>query len=515
MASGFIVRKNRYYDSVFLMGVDRRLSQLPGVRQTAVLMASENNKRFLAEMGIRGAELDAAQADDLIVAVIADSPKLVEQVLGNLLDEALMSLETSTRVSDLRTLEEGLRAAPTANLAVLTIPGEYVDREAQAALESGLNLFIFSSNVPIEAERKLKQFASERKLLVMGPDCGTSILNGVGVGFANVVRRGSIGVIGSSGTGLQEFTCQIHNAGHGISQAIGTGSQDLSDEIGGITTFTALEALESDPPTKVIAIIGKPPGSETLKRLVSRLEASSKPIVACLLGRSADEGATRGNVHWVRTIDAAVQAAIQLPTLQANPLGDLLSAEQLELAKDLRTARTSNQRYLRGLFAGGTFCYQSQLILAEAGLTVYSNAPLEEEFELTDPNRSQEHTLIDMGDEVFTLGRPHPMIDGTLRRQRVLAEYSDPGVAVLLLDFILGFNAAMDPVGEILDAISEGKRRRQETAGDPTIVASICGTDGDAQDLSLQSKLLREADVYLFNSNAKAAAFCSALLKDA
>jgi hypothetical protein len=228
-----------------------------------------------------------------------------------------------------------------------------------------------------------------------------------------------------------------------------------------------------------------------------------------------DEGTNRGNVHWARTIDAAVQAAIQLPTLQANPLGDLLSAEQLELAKALRAARTSDQRYLRGLFAGGTFCYQSQLILREAGLAVYSNAPLMVEYKLTDPNRSREHTLIDMGDEVFTLGRPHPMIDGALRRQRVLAEYSDPSVAVLLLDFILGFNAAMDPVGEILDAIGEGKRRRQATAGHPTIVASICGTDGDAQDLALQSKMLREAGVHLFNSNAKAAAFCSELLKKA
>jgi succinyl-CoA synthetase alpha subunit len=432
-----------------------------------------------------------------------------------LLEEALLSLETSTRVSDLHTLEAGLRAAPTANLAVLTIPGEYVEREAQAALESGLNLFIFSSNVPLEAERKLKQFATERKLLVMGPDCGTSILNGVGVGFANVVRRGSIGVIGPSGTGLQEFTCQIHNAGYGISQAIGTGSHDLSDEIGGITTFMALDALESDPPSEVIAIIAKPPGSETLKRLVSRLEASSKPTVACLLGSPMDEGATRGNVHWARTIDAAVQAAIRLSSRQESPLGDLLSAEELELAKALRAARTSNQRHLRGLFAGGTFCYQSQLILREAGLMVYSNAPMEKEFKLADLNRSREHTLIDMGDEVFTLGRPHPMIDGTLRRQRVLAEYSDPSVAVLLLDFILGFNAAMDPVGEILDAIIEGKRRRQKQAGDPTIVASICGTDGDSQDLELQSKLLREAEVYLFNSNAKAAAFCSELLKDA
>ena len=513
MAAGFVVRKNRYFDSVFLMGVNKRLSQLVGVRQTAVLMGSENNKGLLADIGIGGGEIEAAQPSDLIVAVIADSPEVVGQVLEHGLAEALTALEAGAPASKLHTLAEGLQALQAANMAVLTIPGEHVYREARKALESNLNLFIFSSNVPLEEERKLKELARGRGLLVMGPDCGTSILNGVGLGFANAIRRGSIGAIGPSGTGLQEFTCQIHHAGLGISHAIGTGSHDLSDEIGGVTTFMALEALEADPATQVIAIIAKPPGGGMADGLITRLEMCSKPVVACLLGTSLEHAGSAGEIHWARTIDAAIQRVVALGGGPQSSSGEPLSAEERALAKRLRSTRVPGQQHLRGVFAGGTFCYQSQQILRDAGVTTYSNAPLDDEHRLPDPLRSREHTLIDMGDEIFTLGRPHPMIDSSLRAQRVLAEFSDPSVAVLLLDFILGYNAAMDPVGEILEAVLEGRQRRSSEAGDIAVVASMCGTEDDPQDLALQSRMLREAGVHVFSSNARAASFCCELLK--
>jgi succinyl-CoA synthetase alpha subunit len=513
MAAGFVVRKNRYFDSVFLMGVNKRLSQLVGVRQTAVLMGSENNKRLLADIGIGGAEIEAAQPSDLIVAVIADSPEIVEQVLDHGLEAALIALEASAPASKLHTLAEGLQALPAANLAVLTIPGEHVYREASKALESNLNLFIFSSNVRLEEELQLKELAQERGLLVMGPDCGTSILNGVGLGFANAVRRGAVGAIGPSGTGLQEFTCQIHHSGLGISHALGTGSRDLSAEIGGITTFAALEALEADPTTQVIAIIAKPPGRGMAEGLVARLEKCSKPVVACLLGTSLDLAGSAGEVYWARTIDAAVQRVVDLSGGSPAPSGGPAASDERAPARNLRSARMPGQQFLRGVFAGGTFCYQSQQILRDAGVTTFSNAPLDEEHRLADPLHSREHTLVDMGDEVFTLGRPHPMIDSSLRAQRVLAEFSDPSVAVLLVDFILGYNAAMDPVGEILEAVLEGRQRRPREVGDIAVVASMCGTEDDPQDLALQSRMLREAGLHVFSSNARAASFCCELLK--
>jgi len=512
MASGFVIRKNQYYDSVFLMGVNRRISEVKGVQQSAVLMGTHANKELLAAIGIRDAQIDAAQPNDLVVAVVAETPQIVEEVLGRL-DEWLQPAVEGAPVSALRSLEDGLANKPNANLALISVPGEYAAREARKALEAGLNVFLFSSNVPIEEELRLKQFAAQRGLIVMGPDCGTSLIGGVGLGFANAVRRGPIGVIGAAGTGLQEFTCQVHNAGWGISHAIGTGSRDLSDKIGGITALTALDALEDDPQTEAIAIISKPPGARTLERLIERSQACRKPIIGCFLGVRENLGDSATAFQSARTIDQAVQLAIAAVTGKPPALPTLLSAEEREWLAQERAGWAVGQKYLRGLFAGGTFCYQAQQILQDAGIPAYSNAPLVQARALAHPDRSREHTVVDMGDEYYTTGRPHPMIDGTLRKQRILAESRDPQVAILLLDFILGYGASMDPVGELYDAIVEARQTVRRRGGALTVVASICGTDGDPQDLALQTNLLKEAGAIVFPSSARAAFFCSELLR--
>lgn len=512
MASGFLIRKGTYYDSVFLMGVNKRLSQAEGVRQTAMVMGTEQNKRLLADIGIGGEPMDAALPDDLIVAVIADTQQVVDTVLGGL-DEALQAVESGHPSSNLRTLDEALRIGPEAGLAVFTIPGAYVYREARKALEAGLNVFIFSSNVPLAEELELKQLASLNHRLVMGPDCGTSILRGVGVGFANVVRQGRIGVIGPAGTGLQEFTAQVHHAGHGISHAIGTGSRDLSDLIGGLTTFAALELLARDPNTDVVAIVAKPPGAATLDRLNERLAAYSKPTVTCYLGLPSGKTGPRDPTWAATTIDDAVGLAIaRLDESPPTPIR--MSDDERLLAADVRRRRSSRQKYVRGIFAGGTFCYQAQQILRDRGLVVQSNSPLEPKQKLADPDSSLGHTLVDMGDDTYTLGRPHPMIDSTMRKRRILAEGRDPEVAVVLLDFILGYNASEDPVGDLMDTILEARRASEVQGGHLAVVASICGTEADPQDLALQQRLLNEAGVIVFPSSARAALFCGELLAD-
>ncbi len=513
MASGFVIRKNQYYDSVFLMGVNKRLSESPGVQQTAVLMGGENNRRLLADIGIHDAQIDAAQPSDLIVAVIADSPEIVHAVLGEL-DEALNAVAGTTALSSLRSLHDGLAQQPNGNLVVLSIPGQHVAREARQALTAGLNVFIFSSNVSLEDELALKQLAAEKGLLVMGPDCGTSLIGGVGIGFANVVRRGPIGVIGASGTGLQEFTSQVHNAGLGISHAIGTGSHDLSDHIGGLTTYAALDALEADPDTQVIALVYKPPSSRTLARLLERLRRSHKPVVGCFLGARLVQEPVGSSLASAGIIDEAVQLSLARVGAAPQELQPLLSAGEMARLDEEKAAWAPQQKYLRGLFAGGTFCYQTQHILREAGLAAYSNAPLDPAYGLADPDHSREHTVVDMGDDHYTLGRLHPMMDATLRRERLLDECRDPQVAILLLDFVLGYNAAMDPVGDLLEAITEGKRMAAGRSGHLTVVASMCGTDGDPQGLDRQTGMLQQAGVVVFPSNAKAAAFCGELLRN-
>jgi FdrA protein len=510
MAAGFRIRKREYYDSVFLMGVNKRLSEAPGVQQAAVLMGTEANKRLLAGIGITGAELDDAAPSDLIVAVIAETEDALQEAIGSL-DRVLKTMTEGRRRSGVRTLSVALERMPTANLVVLSIPGEYAADEARKALEDGLNVFIFSSNVPLDQELELKRLGRSKGLLVMGPDCGTSIINGVGIGFANRVRRGSIGVIGSSGTGLQEYTSQVHNAGGGISHAVGTGSNDLSDVIGGVTTLAALRQLEADPATRVIAIVAKPPGKATLKVLLETAESLTKPLIGCFIGVEDNLRSAPSLLQQARTIDDAVDLSLHAAGMKVSTQAE--AGEDSTLVNSIRTSWKPGSRFLRGVFAGGTFCFQSQQILREAGLVTYSNSPLEARYELVDPDRSMKHTVVDIGDEHYTLGKPHPMIDSTIRARRIVAEAADSSTAILLLDFILGYNAANDPVGDLLDALTEAQAMRRKVGNPLTIVASVCGTDEDRQDRALQVKMLREIGVHVFDSNARATDFCARLLK--
>ncbi|MFV2043740.1 MAG: hypothetical protein ACC700_10970 [Anaerolineales bacterium] len=511
MQVGIAVRKNEYYDSVFLMGINKQLSETPGVEQTAVVMATNANKRLLAEIGIAGPEIDSATANDLVVAVLSRSGNVTEDVIDSL-DEALRSMAAKSPASDVRTLRAGFEQRPDANLAVFSIPGDYVADEAGKALEVGMNVFIFSSNVPLERELELKQIGEGKGLLVMGPDCGTSILNGIGIGFANAVRRGTIGAVGPSGTGLQEFTSQVHNAGGGISHAIGTGSNDLSDAIGGLTTLAAMRLLDADPDTELIAIIAKPPGAETLAALRAQTVAFTKPLIGCFLGLNQSLVGEFEPFQLARTIDEASDMALTAAGIAGAEAVPQDRESEQDLAKAAVAGWSDEQRYLRGVFAGGTFCYQSQQILQDAGIDVYSNSPIQTELKLDHPDISRQHTLVDMGDEHYTLGKLHPMIDAAERAKRILAEAADPDVAILLLDFILGYNAASDPVGDLMESLQEAMAIRRNRGGDLTIVASVCGTKQDPQDMDLQIEMLKECGVLVFPSNARATAFCRRLL---
>jgi FdrA protein len=283
MASGFVIFKNQYYDSVFLMRLAKNLGDEPEVEQAAALMATEKNKALLSEIGISGVDIQAATPNDLVVALVARNQAQVDQLLGEA-DERLHRSSESIGQTSYATLDGAVEARKDINLAVISVPGQYAAHEARRALERGLHTFIFSDNVPAEQEVELKQFAKEKRLLVMGPDCGTSILGGVGIGFANIVRRGHVGVVGASGTGIQEFTSLIHQAGSGISHAIGTGSHDLSDEVGGITTLMGLKVLQADPMTDIIAIVSKPAGLKTLSTIIDESQSNRKPVRGMLLG---------------------------------------------------------------------------------------------------------------------------------------------------------------------------------------------------------------------------------------
>ncbi|HWR66478.1 MAG TPA: acyl-CoA synthetase FdrA [Bellilinea sp.] len=507
MPTRVLIKKNQYYDSVFLMGVNKRLSESDGVALSVVVMGSEPNKQTLADLGFTDPQLLTAQPNDLIVAVESDSQNIADKLIEQF-DSFLEVSAVSKASSNIHTLQDGLEANPKANLAVITVPGEYAAREARQAVERGLNVFLFSNNVTIEDEIAIKQLASQREVLVMGPDCGTSIINGVGIGFADRVRRGSIGVVGPSGTGLQEFTCLVHNLGSGISHAIGTGSRDLSDAVGGITTLAAIQALEKDPSTEIIAVIAKPPGRKTLPLLTTAFARCTKPVVACFLGVSEDIPGAGESFQQARTIDDAAAMASGKPVNWQNQTKDQ------EYQYGFKSKRQGSQKYLRGLFAGGTFSYQSQQILLSHHIQPYSNSPLDSHFALQHPDHSQEHSLVDMGDDIYTRGRPHPMIDGSQRARRILAEADDPEVAVILLDFILGYNSSMDPVGDLLPAITAAQQKAESNGRTIAFVASITGTDLDPQGYDGQLQALESAGVITFQSNAAATDYCMKLLED-
>ena len=466
-----VVRRNRYLDSVFLMQVARRMSERPGIEDASALRGTDANRAVLAGLGF---EVLDAGPNDLVVA-LAGEAAAVDAVATDL--EAWLAPGVPGAAPDPRSLEEALRTR-AADLAVISVPGAHAAREARAALRAGLHVFLFSSNVSLEDEVSLKLEARDRGLIVMGPDCGTAYLAGAGLGFTNAIRRGPIGLVGSTGTGMQEFACLVHLAGSGISNGIGTGGRDLSDAVAGLSTLAGIDALEADPATRVIAVLSKPPGAAATRKLAERLGRCAKPVVQCLLGGED-------------TLDDAVIRALREVGVEA-------PAFLLPRTDPPFLGLRPEQRHVRGLFAGGTLCYQAQAIFRQAGLTVHSNAPLHGMETLEDPDRSLGNTFLDMGAEYFVEGRPHPMIDGTQRRRRLEKELRDPSVGVLLLDFILGTLSSPDPVGEVLDLLPGGL----------CVAASVCGTEGDTQGLESQVRALKEAGVRVFPTAAQAARFC-------
>lgn len=509
MANVVVVRKNQYFDSVFLMAVAHRLSKESGVEDAAAVMGTDANRRTLADMGFDPAQLAGAGPNDLLVAL--RGREAVVRRLAADLDPWLERVEDAVGAVSVPTWGAAHDRLPGANLAVISVPGAHAAREAHVALDAGLNVFLFSDHVTVEDELALKRKAAARGLLVMGPDCGTAILAGVGVGFANVVRRGPVGVIASSGTGLQEFTCLVHRAGSGISHAIGTGSRDLSDLVGGLSTLAALDALEADPDTRVIAIVSKPPGTQALQRLLEALARSRKPVVVCLLGLREGNLPTGTRFEIARTLDAAASAAVRNANgTAAEP--PALASEDRRLGREA-DRMTGQQRFIRGLFAGGTFCYQAQQILRDEGMTVYSNAPLSGALPLPDPRSSREHSLVDMGADEFTEGKPHPMIDATQRSARIVAESRDPTVALLLLDVVLGYNAAADPAGDLSEAIGSAKHSATQRGGHLAVLASVCGTPEDPQDLPAQERSLEDLGVLVFPSSSQATLAAGKLIR--
>ncbi len=476
------VRRGVYHDSVSLMQVSRRVGDVDGVSTALVAMATELNLDLLAGMGFDAPE---AGPNDLVIALRADDDDAVEAALTEL-EAALAASSGGAGSGSLgdgpppRTVRDA--AALGGDLALLSVPGEHAYVEALDALRAGLHVMVFSDNVPLEHEVALKREGRERGLLVMGPDAGTAIVSGVGLGFANVVSPGPVGVVAASGTGAQQLTCLLDDAGVGVSHVLGVGGRDLKAEVGAASTLQALAALDADPATELIVLLSKPPDEAVGATVREAAAACATPVVLGLLGPEKDD------------LTGVVTTALER-----------LGRDAPSWASWGRQPSGGLPGRLVGLFAGGTLCSEA-LLIAEKDLgPVWSNVTADPDHRLAGEVTAAGHLLLDLGEDEYTLGRPHPMIDHQLRIERMEAEVERDDTRVLLLDVVLGHGAHPDPAAELAPGIADARGTAISAGRDLAVVVSLCGTTGDPQGRDRQAEALADAGAYVTVSNAAAA----------
>jgi FdrA protein len=476
------VRRGAYYDSVVLMQLQRGLAGLPGVIDAGVVMATPANRELLAANNLLPDSISASP-DDLLIVVKGDEDSAASDAINQV--DSLLSRRRSSVSQDFRprSLNAALKQLPESGWVLVSVPGRYAAAVARDALELNQHVFLYSDNVSLEDEVSLKKTARDKGLLVMGPDCGTAIINGVGLGFANRIRRGPIGLVGASGTGLQAVTTHIHNLGGGVSHAIGTGGRDLKSEVGAITAHQALDLLARDPATKVIVLISKPPSPDVVTKLLAAAQATGKAVVVDFIGYPPP-AKKLGNLYFAGSLSEAAEIAVEI--------GD----QRLETVEK----SPASKLYLRGLFSGGTLAYETMLGLQATLSPLYSNAPITNNQVLEDPLHSKAHTIIDLGDEFFMVGRLHPMIDNDLRIRRLRQEAADPEVGLILLDVVLGEGSHLDPASELAPVIREIREQR----ADIEFVVVVIGTDDDPQNLQSQIERLKDAGAVVFRGLTEA-----------
>jgi len=474
---------NRYADSVKLMGIARGLRSRDGVSGCEMGMGTAANLEVLAT---RGVEVDGAGPSDLVVAVDADSEDVAQQTLAAA-EEELSGGGAGTSAGGgggtaerepPRSLVSARRRLAGANVALISVAGEYATLEAHRALSAGMHVFLFSDHVALADELELKQRGEALGLLVMGPGCGTAMLGNVGLGFANVVTTGPVGIVAAAGTGAQESACLLDAAGVGVSQIVGVGGRDLSADIGGIMFRQAMRLLADDDETETLLLVSKPPAPEVVASLADDLP-EGKRVIAAFVGWEGGDGDAPFEIH--DTLEAAARAAAGSP---AEDLGEL------EAAVDAARERSAGGRLL-GLFSGGSLAHEAVTLLEpELG-------PLEGNVGHGPDERNGGHAVLDLGEEEYTQGRPHPMVDLDVRIGFLEEAAEDENVGCVLLDVVLGHGGHTDPASGLADAIAAA-------AKGAVVLARVCGTDGDPQDATRQAKLLREAGAIVAPSNAAA-----------
>jgi FdrA protein len=500
------VNKKRYVDSVSLMSAAARVSELLGVENIEIGMATVINHNFLTELGYQLPE--DITPDDLVVCVTAENEESCDKAIQAAMD--IINRKNVASVSSFTSLDDPNLKAETYDLCQISLPGEYVFEEAKKAIDKGLDLFIFSDNVSLDEERKLKEYGRLKGKLVMGPDAGVGLINGVALATGSICSVGPVGIVGASGSGAQEVGCLIERRGLGVSHIIGTGGRDLYPEIGGITMLQGIEKLENDEATKLIVLVSKLADLEVMDKVLTRADKCTKPVVAVFMG-SDETLFSKHKVTPAYSLEEAALKAVEILTgvVQKPQLTD----EQIQKIAEEEVARVPLERkYFRGLYCGGTFTEEGLLYFSKHNKDTVLHSNLKNKYskKLQDSHQSVGHTILDIGTEEFTAEAPHPVFNPELRLKRMRQELKDPEVAVVLLDFITGPGVAKDP---ITSHAKECKRVKDENI--PIIfIANICGSVNDPQNIKEKVKLLKEAGVIVTGSNYESARLASAMMKE-
>jgi FdrA protein len=504
-----IVKRNFHRDSLQLLRLSEEAKKIDGIRDAAVVMGTPTNKEILTKLSLLTDEGRGASENDMIFAVMAESESQIEKGLRQI-EEMVLKPPAAKGGRRFYSFDAALQAVPDANLALVSIPGEYAREIVLKALDKGLSVHLFSDHVPPEHELELKQYAKQKGLLVMGPGAGTAIIGGRAVAFANVVKKGRTGIVAAAGTGLQEVSVLLSEAGLGVSVGLGTGGGDVKAKIGGLMMIQSIDALEQDPQSDTIVVLSKPP-DETVKKLMLNHIATrtKKHYVTCFLGPESYEipASARNRIRGTKTLHAAFLEATRAiePGSELAKRFELPSNELIALSNKAGAPLNAKQRYIRGLYTGGTLAYETLIILGKLIGEVFSNAPIDPRLKLDNSYQSMKDSIVDLGEEEFTSGRAHPMIDPTIRKLRLVEEARDPEVAVIMMDIMLGYGSHMDPAGAMLSAIADAKDVAGSDGRKLPMLAHVCGTEQDPQPLSEQVTKLQNVGVHVFATNAQMA----------
>ncbi|MDR2390471.1 MAG: hypothetical protein LBE84_02165 [Planctomycetota bacterium] len=495
-----VVKKDLYRDSIFLMKLSSQASRESGVEMVSAMMATDRNKDLFTESGLMTPEIAAAKPNDLAIVIRGDENRVEAAIalVTRLLDEEPERRNQGSAADRIpASLRQARRADPGLNLALISVAGDFARYEAAEAIALGMDVMLYSDNISLEDELSLKRFAQKRGRMVMGPDCGTAIIDGTPLAFANRVRKGPIGAVGASGTGLQEVTCLLDRMGVGVGQAYGTGGRDLKDAIGGIATLAALDRLGGDPAVEALVILGKPPGMATRKKLLAKIREIDKPAFVHYLGAEDYADEEKAGMATARDLEElAVKAAGQVRPGARLPGADLPPPPPPPAKKGL----------LRGIFGGGTLCLEAAVICGGMLLgPKASNLSVPGYAKISGRDGFAGHVFLDLGEDEFTIGKPHPMMAPDFKMDRIAAALSEPGVGVVLMDIVIGYGSHPRQAELVLEALARAETASGGKSREKIVVASVTGVDADNPDRESQARLLREGGVTVLASNARAA----------